>query len=471
MSANSNRRWERLLVWLRDEHGMKTGEEDLRVACRYRPGAGNGLYALDRCTPSTTLFTVPASALLNIRTLERRYPPRRPPLSATQLVSLHLFLHRPEGESECKDPAFGPYISVLPRQFDAHPLTWRIRRTEGELLSRLPPSVSRVVDVVTQRFQIDWDTVFDYMQDNPHILSTSSRSDLDAAVHTTKDQALTEDFLWAWLNVNTRCVYQRLKPKGSDADNLTMCPVFDFANHSPNPPHLLPLPSNAEIWGTGSKRGEPYGLRTPDGTGFPKDQELFIQYGVHANKTLFAEYGFVNAMAEGDVRAGRIDGEVDVQDVVERMLQDRGVAGQWIKSALEQEGYWGYWTLHSAPKPGHPSFRLISALRLYHSIPRTNTAIPRNPDEILASWRDTLMGKKDSISPENEAAWRATLADMCREVAARASRNLENLKAVKSNNTEGWRGFTYDCLRTLWREELEVAEAVLESIRDGEEFW
>ncbi|EPQ58137.1 SET domain-containing protein [Gloeophyllum trabeum ATCC 11539] len=470
MSATTH--WEALLAWLHQEHGMKIGENDLRVECRYRPGVGNGLYALNVCPPSTTLFTVPASALLNIKTLVKRYPPRTPPLSGTQLVTLHLFLHRPEGNSESKDPAFGPYISVLPRNFDSHPLTWQVRNSCADLLQRLPPSVSKVLDIVARRFQIDWDTVFEYLQDHPHVIDASSRSDLDASVSFTKDPTTADDFLWAWLNVNTRCVYQRLKPTGSDPDNLTLCPVFDFANHSPDPPHLLPLPSNAEIWGTGSKRGEAYGLRTPPDASFEKDQELFIQYGAHANKTLFAEYGFVNAMPEGHVLKGIISGEVDLQDVLEEMLLARGAAGQWIKSALEEEGYWGDWTVHSSPKPAHPSFRLISALRLYHSVQVPTTSIPRNPDEVLDRWRDTLMGRHDSISPENEQAWRGTLLDICRKVIRRARKTLEEMNSSRpEQDADGWRQYAQDCIKTLWREELEVAEAVIVSVVNGEEFW
>ncbi|KZT26214.1 hypothetical protein NEOLEDRAFT_1132222 [Neolentinus lepideus HHB14362 ss-1] len=249
-----------------------------------------------------------------------------------------------------------------------------------------------------------------------------------------------------------------------------MCPIFDFANHCPDPPHLLPLPSNAEIWGTGSKR-EPYGLRTPADAHFEKGQQLFIQYGVHANKTLFAEYGFVNVLPEGHVREGKVSGEVDVQDIMERMLLERGAAGKWIKGALEDEGYWGEWTLHSSPTPAHPSFRLISALRLYRSIPQTSTAIPRNPDKALDAWRDTLMGRQDSISPENEQAWRRTLVEMCREIVERARRNLQDL-ADNGGKAQGeWRAFVHDCVKTLWREEFEVAEAVVESVQNGEEFW
>lgn len=73
-----------------------------------------------------------------------------------------------------------------------------------------------------------------------------------------------------------------------------------------------------------------------------KDQELFLQYGAHANKTLFVEYGFVNSWLEGECLRGEFRGEVDLQDILEDMFTKRGSVGTWMKDVLEQEGYWGY---------------------------------------------------------------------------------------------------------------------------------
>ena len=74
-----------------------------------------------------------------------------------------------------------------------------------------------------------------------------------------------------------------------------------------------------------------------------KDEELFLQYGAHANRTLFIEYGFVNFWKQGDCLNGVFSGEVDLQDVLEDMFISRGRVGAWMKSVLEEEGYWGYY--------------------------------------------------------------------------------------------------------------------------------
>ena len=71
--------------------------------------------------------------------------------------------------------------------------------------------------------------------------------------------------------------------------------------------------------------------------------ELFLKYGAHANRTLFVEYGFVNALDtldRNDSEGGEL-WEVDAQDVVEKLFADRGSVGEQMKATLEDEGYWG----------------------------------------------------------------------------------------------------------------------------------
>ena len=111
------------------------------------------------------MLSVPASALINIKTLEPYYRLLCPSLSltATQLISLHLFLHRPEN-GKSTDPLFGPYISILPQEFESHPLTWLIKCKRQEnseltslnLLRNLSPTVVTALRRVGERFYDDW---------------------------------------------------------------------------------------------------------------------------------------------------------------------------------------------------------------------------------------------------------------------------------------------------------------------------
>ena len=115
-----------------------------------------------------------------MKTLAKLYPQfRAKSISGVQLVSLHLLLHRPVGDADCQDKRFGPYISTLPREFSAHPLTWMVKRKlevqdtlEGLLLGLLPPSTFRRLSALYDRFWTDWSAIL-------HILVRCFRSSYD----------------------------------------------------------------------------------------------------------------------------------------------------------------------------------------------------------------------------------------------------------------------------------------------------
>ena len=105
--------------------------------------------------------------MMNVKTLESHYPSPSC-LTATQLISLHLLLHRPLRNGESSDPLFGPYISVLPRDFDSHPVTWAVDKDRRDsvgtrLLESLPPSATMVLWKVSHKFWSDWTVVCKYI--------------------------------------------------------------------------------------------------------------------------------------------------------------------------------------------------------------------------------------------------------------------------------------------------------------------
>lgn len=222
---------------------------------------------------------------------------------------------------------------------------------------------------------------------------------------------------WAWLNVNTRCLYHQLKPPKSHPDNISLCPLLDTANHSFLPHVFRPTDNN---------KGSLSFISPPDRPIEP-NEELFLKYGNHANRTLFAEYGFV---VENHPFP-----EVDTQDILEPMLLSH-------RDTLEREGYWGRWTMHLNPAPAHPSYRLLTALRLYHS--------PNEKD-----WVAMIRGERENISQKNEMACRQFLACLCEQIIKRCDCRREK------GTREG---------ELLWAEERETAMGVLESIHKGEEF-
>ncbi|TBU50703.1 SET domain-containing protein [Dichomitus squalens] len=503
MEELERQRWERMLSWLQDKHGMDTSEHGFHVEARAVEGAGRGLFALRDCLRGTTLFKVPSTALMNRTTVAKLYPRlRERRLSGIHLVTLHLLLHRPPGDDDSSDPVFGPYISTLPRDFSSHPLHWMVKQElkqedvwERRTFVHLPPSAAEKLYALQKRFWNDWKIVSSVLAEDQAKLPQSSRTDIvSTSLDIVKDATLTLGYLWAWLNgryfvmfsssrhlmynplVNTRCIFYRIRANRADPDNFTLCPVLDFANHYHGQTHIFPV-IDSEPWSAETKKLPKYfTFFSPSQEGLTKGQELYLRYGSHSNSLLFAEYGFVNVVPGGAIKSGEYPGEVDVEELVEYQFTEKGSLGARMKSALEDEGYWGDWTLHSAPTPAHPSYRLMVALRLLHAL-ESNNARDHEQDtafeSVLEIWRNVISGYADYISPQNEEQWRRTLLHICERITDRAHTRLETLSTLELNTrTEerSWRRWMTGNVVALWTEERDVAEAVKASILSGVEF-
>ncbi|KAI0054054.1 SET domain-containing protein [Auriscalpium vulgare] len=475
------RYWPELLHWLED-HGMQVDAAHLLVHPRHVPGAGVGLFTMVDVSPTKALFSIPRSAQINMKTLEPHYPLGTPgsPLSATQLISLHLFLSRPADDaSPSLDPLFGPYISMLPRNFNSHPLSWKVNLTlgvsgrssiEDHLLLSLPPSVDSGLKEIEDRFWGDWKAVSAYLVRSKHFPDICPRSGRRVVVAHERNVL---DYLWAWLNVNTRCVYADLGL--SRSDNLSMCPVFDFANHAWTDATMTPARRSHSTWRDPSTSRESSFTCIAANVAIPKAQEVHLTYGGHPNRTLFVEYGFVTAISEETLASGVYPGEVDAQHTIEGWFRDRGHHGVWMQQLLEQEGYWGDWTLHLSPSPAHPSYRLITALRLYHLVPIDSTDLSTSHlQALLVPWRETLLGLREEVSETNEAQCRLSIVDLCEKLASEGTEAISALQAARLDDGLQvgvvWHASMLESIRMLWLEELEVARAVIRSVNTGETF-
>ncbi|KAF8478694.1 hypothetical protein DFH94DRAFT_633087 [Russula ochroleuca] len=457
------RRWNALLEWLQG-HGMMVDEDHLPVRPKNVAGARLGLFAIVDIPPRTPILTLPSKAKINMATLGH-YPYSKR-LTATQLISLHLLLYKPAPGCESDDPHFAPYISILPRDFGDHPLTWAVHRTLGagsreehSLLRLLPPSVLSDLLLLERRFWKDWEAVLLYLDDLPDLSSPRRRP--------RTQSELILDFVWAWLNVNTRCLYDDLG-LGKD-NNMSLCPVFDFANHAWMQPTMEPVrAAGSEIWRPG--RCSPGGDGNTDlvcvscERGIVRDQEVTLSYGWHSNRTLFVEYGFANAITSEELMSGVYPGQVNVQDIVTTWLDCRGELGTFVKGTLEAEGYWGDWTIHCSPLPTQASFRLITALRLYHSFPE-GAGVWSEEETTAASrrWRDTILGHEEVVSEENEKACEESIGEICEVVIKRAERGIEAVKEDMRMESEvsEWFQDVLVAVDFLWFEERAVAKAML----------
>ena len=108
---------------------------------------------------------------MNVKTLGPLHPGSKR-LSAHQLISLHLYLHRPldDNTKESSDSPFAPFISILPREFDSHPLGWLVHKNMGDendlesaLLALLPRNTRSGLNALAERFGRDLDAVSKYL--------------------------------------------------------------------------------------------------------------------------------------------------------------------------------------------------------------------------------------------------------------------------------------------------------------------
>lgn len=130
------------------------------------------------------------------------------------------------------------------------------------------------------------------------------------------------------------------------------------------------------------------------------------------------------------------------------------------------------WTVHSSPSPAYPSYRLITALKLLNIVDSDATEPPSRSESkrLLERWKDVVNGLADVISPENEHRWRGMLTAICGQLIKRARVGLDAVGGVHAEGTRGWIGWMKGNIRCLWQEELEVAQAVVQSVESGEEF-
>jgi len=118
--------------------------------------------------------------------------------------------------------------------------------------------------------------------------------------------------------------------------------------------------------------------------------------------------------------------------------------------------------IYCSPSPTHASFRLITALRLYHSLPE-RARVWSEGDMAAASrrWRDTILGYEEEVSEENEEACRESVREICGVVVTRAERGTDAVKEEMKMGMSGWYRNVLAVVDSLWTEEWAVVKAML----------
>lgn len=202
------------------------------------------------------------------------------------------------------------FTKILPPSFDSTPLSWLMSETptpqqvsDIELLLQVPAAAAHVQK---QKAQV----LADYAALQPEVPLAQ--------------------YVWAWLCVNSRCLYIPLT--SNPLNNLTLAPVIDFLNHTDDAERACTMTYTSQR-----------GMAIRSTCTYAPGDEIYITYGPHCNQFLLCEYGFA--------LPGNSHDFIDISDAM--LLSPHKLA------QLDALGYKDEYTVSDADGP---SFRTTVAL-------------------------------------------------------------------------------------------------------------
>lgn len=229
---------------------------------------GRGLKACEVINSGDVLISIPHNLLITRETVIESYlhailSKYLQKLSTMELISIFLMCEKCKGLSSY----WYPYIRSLPEEYvlpAAFPL---------EVLNHIPITISLMI-----RNQID--LLKKYFEKLKKVLQI-----LENHFEEFFGLLTFDNFQWAWLSVNTRCIYMKCTNMSNNLhgskNNLALAPVLDLLNHSPHVQVKAGFNNETKCY-------EIIHLNKIE-----KYHQVFINYGPHTNQTLFLEYGFI----------------------------------------------------------------------------------------------------------------------------------------------------------------------------------
>lgn len=330
------------------------------------PGKGAALRAVRPVSPNTELLRVRPKALLNISTVKPTGSQSFRPSDWTSHQLLAYFLastihsSQPSPESLNESPnepldlghgksavlpsslslkesingysdcsLIANYLCTLPKNYHNLPLTWDLQDVPVELRAR----------VEEQRATLTQDYNATCRLDTPHA------------------PIPFELFQWAWLTVNTRCLYIPISPSHSSA-NLTLSPAIDLLNHTSDE-------SKACLMKWDRLRGMT--IYTGPKVFYTAGDEICITYGHHPNTFLAIEYGFAmeNNLHDCVDLAPALPLPILSEAFSKSKNTHNGQKLQNLSTVLKNLGYYGDYTVSDSDP--YISFRtIVAAVAISH---------------------------------------------------------------------------------------------------------
>lgn len=304
---------------------------------------------------------------------------------------MYLARNRPKPSNSASEPGidgenqvgyWSRYLQTLPMDFRRwHPLTWMVRppsisevdvspdpswSEHNDLASHYFPLGSRKrLARVFARYQRDKLVFQSGLQDDCLPQVRNNMPDVAEPFPSFHEVVSEEDFLWGWLNVNTRTLYMDFQvPTNTkqtfgqshlseaqiiqeelhgEENNHTMAPILDFANHCHTTDERMCHAETFEDELGGDSQcpdsNTYFRLKAPATRGLKKGDEVLFAYGMHPDDVLLADYGFVSS-GHGTMNPWN---EVQLDEVVERLSWTAldGKEADLKKRVLETHDYLG----------------------------------------------------------------------------------------------------------------------------------
>ncbi|KAK9363113.1 hypothetical protein V1504DRAFT_446326 [Lipomyces starkeyi] len=345
-------------------------------------------------------------------------------LSSHQVLAYYLYREKLRRNSD-----WNSFLDVLPtlEMLDVVPLVWDLLdRGRKRLLDYLPASTYDHAARMSNQF---WD-------------------DLKAVQDIFINVEDIELFVWAWLCVNSRCLYYEMAEARTSSDCMTLAPVVDFLNHSDQEHCSVQVYDAAQAM-------KFFGLVTT--RSYDTGEEIYLSYGAHTNSFLLCEYGFTlatNKNTELDItaelltilkRGGRRSCDCDNETA--KMESSK-------LKFLEAHGYLGDYTL----SPDTISYRTEVAL----AVAQVREEVCREPtsDEPQARTLERSQLKAFISGMSNGSKYKAKSTAMLNAILEDVVKNSDIVLSMSNDDVKG-KAENRDNIRRLYVERKHIARAHL----------
>ncbi|KAJ9048214.1 SET domain-containing protein 4, variant 2 [Entomophthora muscae] len=341
---------------------FKSSPAGLLRASRILYKTGRGMKAVVEIKPGDNILKIPSSLLISWPVIVKRHNLEaipyalKPSLPSHLLLTMYIITQLSLSE---KSWCF-PYIATLPEAFPTLELLYLNR---SNCISMLTSPAKEKVLIQQEKIKREFQALKLFVQKYPQLLEKigckpPSQFTPDS-FHIGGLCVTIENFLWAWLVVNTRSIYLN-DPKApvnfAGLAPIALVPYLDLLNH-------LPQTKVVDVYDSKS------GIFTfVSGQRYQPGEQVFITYGAHDNIALMIEYGFVIPTNPYDYAC------IDVHiwkyllmeqapvDNLDALLAER-LSPLPIVKVLQQNDLLRNLAIQS---DGEPDFRLMNLLRLWH---------------------------------------------------------------------------------------------------------